>query len=322
MEPHPTRLWAPRAGTQRAFGGSFTITQDLLREVKLDGSELRIITLGDSSIFGHGIEDAWTLHGQLKKALAMQSTSVEVLCGAIPGYSTEQSLRLLDEWGWDQNPDLLVIGNLWSDSARSPVSDREWYALYEAPLSRMDRALLSVSQLWTLFRSQLSQETETPVELIFERDPNGNRRVALADYAANLDQLLQEAAERGVGAVLLSPCHEKMLMSPQYQEAILTNGYFGAMNAVAAHRGVPVIQACDAIRSAGIVSRGDAFVLMNSDQPELGNDPLHPSGISNQAYSIQIARVLQEQSWPTNPLLPRTDVDKFSQPLPPGPDNL
>jgi len=59
------------------------INQDLLREVQIDGAELRIITLGDSSIFGHGVEDAWTLHGQLKGALAAQSTSADVLCGAI-----------------------------------------------------------------------------------------------------------------------------------------------------------------------------------------------------------------------------------------------
>jgi hypothetical protein len=294
--------------------------------VKRENDAIRVITLGDSSIFGHGVEDDRTLHQQLKRSLNEQSVQADVLCGAIPGYSTEQSMRLMDEWGWAQKPELLVIGNLWSDGARAHVSDREWYARYESPSARLDQTLMSWSALWTMIRSQVSEETETPVELIFERAPpskrHGDRRVPLEDYAANLDQLLEQAALNGISTILLAPCHEMMLTNSEFQDQAQSAGYHGAMQAVAAHRGVPVVLACEVLRNAGIEQRTEAFVMMDPSQPALGNDPLHPSGRSNKAYAAEIARVLGEHGWPYTPLLARTDVGTFSQSLLPGPDNL
>ena len=322
MAPHPTRLWAPREGAHTAFGGSFRINSDLLRVVQSAGQGPRVITLGDSSIFGHGLEDEWTLHARLERSLAEHGQPSHVLCGGIPGYSTEQSLRLMDEWGWQQQPSLLVIGNLWSDGARSSVADREWYQRYESWSSRMDRTLMEWSRLWTWVRTTSSSKTETPIKLIFERSPEGERRVPVAEYAQNLDQLLEKAAENGVSTVLLSPCHEKLLNDPGLYSDLQTVGYFGAMNSVASHRGVPVIRGCEVLKRSGIEQREQAFVQMDPQRPELGNDPLHPSGISNSAYASSIVDVLIEAGWPSVDLIPRTDVGPFSQSIPLGPNDL
>jgi hypothetical protein len=322
MAPHPTRLWAPREGPHTAFGGSFRINSDLLRAVPTGGQGPRIITLGDSSIFGHGLEDEWTLHARLQTSLAEAGQTSQVLSGGIPGYSTEQSLRLMAEWGWKQKPSLLVIGNLWSDGARSSVPDREWYERYGSISSRMDRTLMEWSQLWTWMRTTSSEQTETPIKLIFERSPEGERRVPLGEYAQNLDRLLQQAAEHSVSAVFLSPCHEKLLNDPELYTGLQSTGYFGVMNAVASHRGVPIVRGCDVLRLAGIERREVAFVQMDPHRPELGNDPLHPSGNSNSAYASAITMVLIEAGWPTQGLIPRSDVGAFSQSIPLGPEDL
>jgi len=209
MQAHPTRMWAMRPGPMEAFGATAVIGEDGLRVVERTGAPLRILTLGDSSVFGYGVEDADTLHAQLKAALAARGVDADVLCGALPGYSTEQTLLLLDEVGWDLQPDLIVLANLWSDNTFETFVDREWLALLNAPAARLDRRL-SASHAWQLLR-----HTVAPRELVdtdrganfvaWIAEPYGSerRRVELSHYAENLDRVLLQAAERGAGAAML-----------------------------------------------------------------------------------------------------------------------
>ena len=88
-----------------------------LRVTPSQGSyEHMVYTTGDSSIFGHGLSDRETLHAHIEQEGAKEGISLKAVTGAVPGYSSVQSLNQLFQSGWDQNPDLLVIGNLWSDN--------------------------------------------------------------------------------------------------------------------------------------------------------------------------------------------------------------
>lgn len=116
LQPHPTRIWSMTPGTQTQFGAEVRIDELGMRYSEIEPNTQIWLTLGDSSIFGHGLNDQGTLHDQLERTLKIQGNNVDVLCGATPGYSTLQTLDYLNETGWDLNPDVLILGNLWSDN--------------------------------------------------------------------------------------------------------------------------------------------------------------------------------------------------------------
>jgi len=295
MAPHPTRIWGLSPGEIVLDGVVHTIGANTLREVKPSGAPLRALTLGDSSIFGHGLEDRGTLHVQLSEVLGGLGVDVDVFCGGVSGYSTEQSLRLLDEVGWALEPDLLIIGNLWSDNSEEYFVDREWLAALDSPARRMDR-ILSWSMAWGALRRlqvpEQAQRAGLPIGWVKEPYSTrvGRRRVPLSDYAANLDRMLLEAAERGVGAVFLAPCHRHRLAPKTH--ASLWDPYFEAMAVVAERRGVPVVQAVEVLRAGGF--DGDAAFL----------DELHPTAAANRAYAEELAAVLLGRGWPADRLVP------------------
>lgn len=298
MRAHPTRMWSLRPGEVEGFGVTYGVDDDGLRRCP-GGEGPRILTLGDSSIFGHGLEDEDTLHGRLQAALADRGVASEACTVGIPGYSTEQTLLLMDELGWDLQPDLLVVGNLWSDNNVDGFVDADWLAALRSPAQRVENAL-SYSRLWTSVRPK-PPEHSLHIGWIRTPDVQGHRRVPLTDYARNLDRIVSEAAERGVGAVFLAPCNRYKLEGevPDAQ----WDDYFDAMQRVAAHRSVPVVEALPALQAAGIAV-DEAFL-----------DQMHPTGAANGLYADALADALVEAGWPAQPLLADLDVAPFSEQL-------
>jgi lysophospholipase L1-like esterase len=77
---------------------------------------LRIFTLGDSSVYGYGVEDEEVFSSVAASALSERlGRPCEAVNGATPGYSSEQSLSLLRQLGVRVGPDWVVIASLWSD---------------------------------------------------------------------------------------------------------------------------------------------------------------------------------------------------------------
>ncbi len=313
MIPHPTRIWSLPPGTITADGVTHHIGANLLREVEETGAALRILTTGDSSIFGHGLEDGDTLHAKLRAALGAEGIDVDVICGATPGYSTAQTLVMLDEIGWDLDPDLLLIGNLWSDNAFQYFVDSEWLAALNTPARRVDRAL-SWSRAWAWLRSrnrpEVSDDGRLPIGWVrapYDRR-DGRRRVPLAQYGANLDTMLREAARRGVGAIALAPSNRARLEPDG--SLVMWEPYFDVMARVMARRGVPLVDATEVLAAAGLDA--DAAFL----------DQMHPTGAGNAAYAEAIARTLLTAGWPEHPLIPDpspppvqvTERDPFQMP--------
>ncbi len=297
MVPHPTRLWGLNPGVVTAAGLVHEINEDQLRAVPDTGAAYRVFTVGDSSVFGHGLKDPDTLHVQLSQDLAEAGTPTDVFCGAVPGYSTEQSLVILDEVGWDLDLDLIIIGSLWSDNNFGEFVDAVWMAELRKPSRRID-FFLSHSYGWRWLR--LAQNEDDSSELRIrsgslpigwirspEKPVHGRRRVPLQDYAANLDTMLLQAAERGVGALVLPPCNRGRLELP---EPAAWDIYFETMAQVSDRRGVLRVDACEVLAAAGL------------DGEEAFLDKMHPTGAANAAYSRAIVASLMEAGWPERPI--------------------
>ena len=126
MTGHPTRLWGMAPGVRQNFKVSATINELGLRgPVPGPRTGERILLVGDSSFFGHGIADDATIAVVLEKDLRERGIDVDVVNAAIPGYSTEQTLLLLEEVGWGFDPTLLLSGNLWSDNNADGFRDAD-----------------------------------------------------------------------------------------------------------------------------------------------------------------------------------------------------
>jgi hypothetical protein len=305
MEGHPTRMWALRHDMETQFGAATRVRADGLREVVLTGADLRILTLGDSSIFGHALENDDTLHHALGQSLARRDVAVDVHCGGVPGYSTEQSLVLLEEVGWALEPDLLVIGNLWSDNNYDHFVDAEWMDLLDAPLLKADR-FFNRSHTWRWLRGHVagqsaSSEDFSPVGWIRDPYETGHRRVPLSDYANNLDRMLLEASERGVGAVVFQPANPMRLRNAAYEANWLA--YFDIQRGIAERRNVPVVDGAQVLNALSL-GAADAFL-----------DDLHPTGAANRAYAEALATTLSERGWPEASLVPDTEPPLYEKRL-------
>ena len=212
--PHPTRIWSLEPGTLSQFGVDVTIDENGLRSWPNDSHGPTWLVLGDSSFFGHGLPDSETLHVSLSTHLKELGIERSVKCGGVPGYSILQSAILLDEVGWDFEPELLIIGNLWSDNNVDYFVDKEWlHSLHRtsAQLISLLRRSHMFLWMWSKLRpyNAEGQQGDPQAKVSWLRDPyaKGQRRVALADYAQELDRILAEAGRRGVGVVLIQPAN-------------------------------------------------------------------------------------------------------------------
>lgn len=78
--------------------------------------ELRIMGLGDSTMFGFGIrEDAGMVPVAAARLSEALSRTVSPVIAATPGYDSEQCLETLRRRGLQVQPDVVVIATLWSD---------------------------------------------------------------------------------------------------------------------------------------------------------------------------------------------------------------
>lgn len=303
MIPHPTRIWGLDPADTGSFGVTYTIGDDGMRVTRVEGHPLRAMTVGDSSIFGHGVADEDTLHDALQTTFERHGVGVEVYTGAVPGYSTEQALSVLDELGWDKDLDLLVVGTLWSDNGLRNFSDREWMASLQATRMSPGR-LFERSYLVRFTRRLIKPPAQENLPVDWVRDPldDRRRRVLLDEYAENLETMMLEAAERDVSVVFLSPCNRDLLYEFADKPTVWTS-YFDAMEMLAARRGVPLVSGCDALRAMR-VTEDDAFV-----------DRLHPTGHANRLYANALAGAVLAAGWPDAPVLPDASIPRWDEPL-------
>jgi len=303
MTGHPTRLWGLAPGERRNVDTIATVNALGLRGdtpgVPRPEGEERIAVVGDSSFFGFGVSDDETLAARLGRRWPGSS----VINAAIPGYSTDQSLLLLEEQVWDLEPSLLIVANFWSDTNYEAFSDKDLLASAQLAQNR----LLSASALvrWMApWVSRLRPDGGPQVVTWVRGDelPDaGRRRVSVEDYARNLDALAQQAAAKGVGMVILTP-PSRVEVENQVRPPHQWEPYRGVQKAVAQHYRIPHIDMTPVFRSA--YEMGE-----NGSIERFFLDDLHPTSEGQGMMAQLISRVLKERGWPTDRIRPTASDD-------------
>ncbi len=251
-----------------------------------------VLVTGDSSVYGWGQPDGKTYAEQLEDLLqrAFTGQRFRVVNLGVPGYSTEQTLRLLEDLGWSYDPDLLVVHNIFSDCNIDAFQDRTAFALAD-PDGTLARRIAHGSALycaaympWARHISTVNQQTN---RVLMPGIPtNANQavalekidqvidlsRVPLGDYLDNLETIQDQAASRGA-SMLLAPLAQEwdvgvwnVPMDPPTPDQVLPwTPYREAQAEWAAEHGIEV------------VSMPGAFAAAPGDKARLFIDNMHPS---------------------------------------------
>jgi len=293
LAPDPVQRWnLPKSGSIRLAEVTVETNAVRYRGPEFDADpgpcRFRIYAAGDSSIFGHGVPYGQAYVELLPSLVtAPGGLQLEGINGGVPGYSTFQSRQRLRRTGWALRPDLLIIGNLWSDSAHASIADRElfvddgwidratWIAIAER---------LSVSRLF----SWIYKRFEFSSKVFATGDPTASvARVSLDEYRENLNAMLDDARGRGVPAVLLllpHPGDQKPPLSPDGQELMTQD-----------HQEV-AYEYRDVMRS--VASRTDTLLVDMSEvvlgrQEELFLDDVHPNAVGHRLIAEVVGDELQ-----------------------------
>lgn len=205
MAPSAHLGWAPVPGETRAFGvpePSFINeagTRNPPFAPEPEGIK-RLLTLGDSTVFGVLVRDEEVFGAVAARALSEAlGHPVEAINGGVPGYSSEQARRLYEAELQGLGQDWVVIATLWSDAQDAGAPDTLLYFDRTDPL----RSLLARSATFRLLESRLRGARDAR-EVAWELQPGqGSYRVGPARYRENLVALAALARADGAEPVFL-----------------------------------------------------------------------------------------------------------------------
>ncbi len=220
FRPHPTLHWMCRPHLQNFVSSSDGIVlntnQHGMREVPTtyakDPDEFRILVLGDSSNFGQGVSGQEMWSAQLQEILS-QSTNqkITVYNAACPGWTTYQGLEVMNAYGWDFQPDLVIAG-FNNDAGPDFMTDRQrvspllWVRSIQSVLYRSEvfviarEAILAWIRRWSpqaqkAYRTRLAGEKSRYGKLDTKEQLALVSRVPLDEMEANLQTLQQQARD-------------------------------------------------------------------------------------------------------------------------------
>ena len=241
LAPHPVRFWQlqPNLNDHEVYGriaGSrpfeFTISTDAngLRVSKHSDGLKRVLFLGDSCLFGFGVDD----HQTIPSAVQDLVPSVRSVNASVPGYTAYQGRRWLEELDQLGPFDAVVVnfgrndGLTWND--RSDV-EQAGAAAQRSPLERS--RLVQVLQRITPQR--------TPTVASSRQRP----RLTDAEFGREIDSIVQWAKDRGARPILtVWPVVQQM-----QKDGLLPKQYT-LLEAAARHQ-VDVINLVPVLRGAG-----------------------------------------------------------------------
>ncbi len=251
-----------------------------------------VLVTGDSSVYGWGQPDGKNYAEQLEALLGRSFTGqrFRVVNLGVPGYSTEQTLLLLEDLGWSYEPDLVVVHNIFSDCNIDAFQDRTALRLAD-PGGTLSQKILHSSALYCSVRQpwveHIATVNQQPNRVLMPGIPTGANqaaalekidtvidlsRVPLDDYLDNLETILEGAEGRSAG-LLLAPLAQEWdvgvwnvpMPEPAAGQVLPWFPYREAQVAWAASHGVEV------------VSMPEAFAAAPGDKARLFIDNMHPS---------------------------------------------
>lgn len=171
---------------------------------------LRIVSIGDSSTFGWGVNAASTWQFLLEQRLSRRlDKDVEVFSLGMPGYTTLHGLNVLRHYGWKLEPDILIISfgsndgrHVLNPPGRSLAADKTFFASIRWTLMKL--------KTFRLMR-KLFYSISDPIKRVQSRPGNSRkdrvRAVLPARYRENLKMMIEDARNRGVEVILMSVCN-------------------------------------------------------------------------------------------------------------------
>lgn len=244
----------------------------------------RLMTIGDSAVFGFGVDEEFVFSTIAAENLGEK---FEAINGAIPGYSTYQSINLLRLRTLKTKPDLLVIGSLWSDNNFGSFVDKNLIATMagfeESPIAKLHR-FLSNSAIYRLadWRNRVKERAEkikTVGQDLSLGDQTGYRRVSINDYASNLEIMVESAhANQAEVLFLLLPNEEDIKSKAQ---SYAWSSYRKVMRDTASRYGAPLLDGVSLFHESKLSSR------------ELFIDKMHPSVQGHRIIGKKLAQMLQ-----------------------------
>lgn len=239
--------------------------------------ELRILTLGDSSVFGLGVPEALVFSSVAASTLTQElGRPVSAVIGAVPGYSSGQALEQLQRVGAQVDPDWVVIGTLWSDlyaGREAPWEERT--RQLRGALGQLASARLMSRALEGWMRPRRVRWMSSQADL--PRDSSG-ARVPLPRYAKNLRSMGELAANLGARPVYLMLA-APMDIDPAPPPALVLE-YREAMRLIAAEQGAPVVD-------------GPALARAQGATLAWWMDNVHPDVLGQQSLGEGLAQAIQ-----------------------------
>ncbi|MEO1980086.1 MAG: SGNH/GDSL hydrolase family protein, partial [Fuerstiella sp.] len=105
--------------------------------VEKDPGTFRIVVLGDSIIWGHGLPLEQTFARQLNEVLNVATRrKIEVLNFGVSGYSTQQEVELFRVKVSRFQPDLVIVGYCLNDYGESSAEKKVFLRMYDSILTR------------------------------------------------------------------------------------------------------------------------------------------------------------------------------------------
>lgn len=240
---------------------------------------VRLLTLGDSSIFGDSVAEKDVLSSVAAERLsAAWGVPVEGVIGAVPGHDSLQAVRTLGKFGTRIQPDWVVVGSIWSDlyagDGHYRVSeDRVQYL--RGPLRHLATYRVFVDLLTPWLRSRQVSWVTSQADIA---KPGGeDARVDLGSYVTNLLTVAANARELGARtAYLILPAPIDFDVAPP-PETVLQ--YREAMRQVAERVGAPLVDGPRVFREKG------AGIVYFSDQ-------VHPNTLGHHLLGEALAEAL------------------------------
>ncbi len=242
----------------------------------------RVVLLGDSTVYGHGVEGQAVFGQRLAESLG---PSFEVINLGTPGYSTAQSINYMAMRGWALDPDLLVIANLWSDNNFDSFVDKQLLSeRHNANAAPVLATALQSSALyrwldWEIRLAPRAEDIKTVGWMLGQTPTGGYRRVNVNDYAKNLQFLAESARAHGAEVVFVALAN-KVDLGEETTGAIAWPLYREVMTAVAKQQGAPLVD-ITSVFQASEFHRDSLFL-----------DELHPSATGHQLIADAIAAAI------------------------------
>lgn len=229
FRPHPVLLWQIRPNL-RNFVNYVDKEQITTNSLGLRGKEapfrkgpddFRILVLGDSANFGHGVENDETWEHRLEGMLEEKfpSLNIQVINGACPGYTTYEGLVFLKTIGTRFHPDILIIG-FNNDPCKDFMEDKE--RLTKNAFITAIRKLMYKSDFYLLFRQTAitigrafrfrrsrrhSLNSYSDYNVLNyapqEEDKFLVPRVSLKDYERNIHNFIEIARKNGIYLIFM-----------------------------------------------------------------------------------------------------------------------